>query len=151
MAYRWQISQFEALSNAELYALLRLRQEVFVLEQECLYQDLDNRDQSAVHLFCWEKNELMAYQRALAPGACFADSALGRIVVSVKARGHQVGKALVQRGVQHNLTRWPEHDVRINGQARLEHFYRSLGFAVEGDLFDEDGIPHLHMVYRRLR
>lgn len=149
MVYRWQTSEFDDLSNSDLYALLRLRQEVFVLEQDCLYQDLDNRDQNAIHMLCWGENELLAYQRALAPGSYFSDSALGRIVVSATARGHQVGKELVQRGVLHNLARWPEHDVRLNGQAHLEYFYSTLGFVPEGELFDEEGIPHRHMVYHR--
>ena len=82
MAYRWQTSTFAELNTLQLYAALRLRQEIFVVEQDCAYLDLDNLDQQAVHMFCWRDQELLAYQRCLAPGSSFPESAIGRIVVS---------------------------------------------------------------------
>lgn len=149
MAYQWQTSVFAELDARQLYAALRLRQEVFVVEQACLYLDLDNLDQEAIHMLCWQDGELLGYQRCLAPGASFPESALGRVAVSARARGRQLGRELVRRGISHNLQRWPRQGIRINAQAYLEDFYRSLGFAAAGDVFDEDGIPHIRMLYSR--
>lgn len=149
MTYQWQTSDFGGLNTLELYAALRLRQQVFVLEQNCAYLDLDNLDQDAVHMMCWREGDLLAYQRCLAPGANFIESALGRIVVCAPARGQDLGRELVRRGIRHNLERWPNHDIRINAQAYLQAFYAELGFVAEGDVFDEDDIPHIQMVYPR--
>ncbi len=149
MAYQWQTCDFGSLNTLELYAALRLRQQIFVLEQNCLYLDLDNLDQVAIHIMCWRDGQLLAYQRCLAPGTNFTESALGRIVVDARARGQNLGRELVRRGIKHNLERWPHHDIRINAQAYLEAFYAELGFVAEGDVFDEDDIPHIQMVYPR--
>jgi len=149
MTYHWQTTDFAGLDNAKLYAAMRLRQEVFVVEQDSRYQDLDNLDQGAVHILCWQHGELLAYQRCLAPGAHFVESAIGRIVVSPRARGRKLGRELVVRGIDHNLQRWPDHNIRINAQVYLERFYAGLGFLSTGDVFDEDGIAHIQMVYRR--
>ena len=149
MGRRWQTSSFSDLTNTELYAILRLRQEVFVVEQRSIYIDLDGRDLQARHMSCWEGDALIAYQRLLAPGLVYPESAMGRIVVCPRARGDRLGRELVQRGLEHNLSRWPQHDVRINAQAYLETFYRDLGFVVDSDEYEEDGIPHLQMLYCR--
>ena len=149
MTYQWQTSDFGGLNTLELYAALRLRQQVFVLEQNCAYLDLDNLDQNAVHMMCWRAGDLLAYQRCLAPGANFSESALGRIVVSAPARGRDLGRELVRRGIRHNLERWPNNDIRINAQAYLQAFYAELGFVADGNVFDEDDIPHIQMVYPR--
>ncbi|MEE4145675.1 MAG: GNAT family N-acetyltransferase [Halieaceae bacterium] len=149
MTYQWQSCDFAGLSTLELYALMRLRQQVFVVEQQCVYLDLDNLDQDAIHMLCWCDGRLLAYQRCLAPGANFSESALGRIVVSPEARGQDLGREMVRRGIRHNLERWPDHDIRINAQAYLRVFYEALGFVAEGDVFDEDDIPHIQMVYPR--
>jgi ElaA protein len=149
MAYQWQTTEFAGLNTVELYAALRLRQEVFGVEQDCTYQDLDNLDQKAIHILCWQDGELLAYQRCLAPGANFPQSAIGRIVVSARARGRQLGRDLVKRGIGHNLQRWPDHNVRINAQAHLQAFYSELGFVATGEVFNEDGIPHIQMGYAR--
>ncbi len=149
MAYRWQTCEFAELNTLELYAALRLRQAVFAVEQDCAYLDLDNLDQGAVHMLCWHEGELLAYLRCLAPGTNFPESAIGRIVVSQPARGNELGRELVKRGIGHNLQRWPDQNIRINAQAYLEDFYSQLGFVAEGGIFGEDGIPHIQMVYPR--
>ena len=148
MSYRWQTVPFAALSNDELYTVLRLRQEVFVVEQDCIYQDLDGLDQQAMHMLCWSGNELLAYQRCLEPGLSYAESSMGRILVAPAGRGTGLGNELVSRGVNYNLERWPTHPIRINAQAYLEAFYTRLGFTVAGDEYDEDGIPHLQMLHK---
>jgi ElaA protein len=148
MSYRWQTVPFAELSNNELYTLLRLRQEIFVVEQDCIYQDLDGRDQQAIHMLCWSGTELLAYQRCLEPGVSYAESSIGRIVVAPAGRGTGLGNELVSKGVDYNLERWPTCTIRINAQAYLEAFYTRLGFVAAGDQYDEDGIPHLQMLYQ---
>jgi len=117
------------------------------VEQDCAYLDLDNLDQDAVHMLCWLGGTLVAYQRCLAPGTSYPESALGRIVVSTLARGRQLGRELVLRGISHNLGRWPGQGIRINAQAYLQDFYADLGFVADGAVASEDGIPHIQMVY----
>ena len=141
----WKIAQFDDLSTHELYAVLRLRQEVFVVEQNCVYQDADDLDQNAVHILCWQQGELMACLRALAPGVSYPQSSMGRIAVSPLARGLKLGRELVERGIAYNLKQWPESDIRIGAQAYLEAFYCSLGFVTDGEPYMEDGIEHIHM------
>ncbi|MEZ5501789.1 MAG: GNAT family N-acetyltransferase [Halioglobus sp.] len=148
MAMQWHILAFRELTPEDLYAALRLRQEVFVVEQHCAYLDLDNKDQRAMHVLCTLHGKLVAYLRALAPGLSYPESSLGRIVVSPDMRGQQLGRALVQRGIDYNLSRWPDRDIAISAQAHLQDFYASLGFAGEGDEYPEDGIPHRKMRYR---
>ena len=149
MNFHWQISTFNQLSTADLYQLLRLRQDVFVLEQACLYQDLDGLDQDSVHLLCRRERELLAYQRCLPPGLSYPESSIGRIVVAPGGRGLNLGRELVRRGVEFNLGQWPGHDIRIGAQSHLRNFYEDLGFTAAGEEYVEDGIPHLQMLYPR--
>ena len=148
MSYRWQTVSFTELNNDELYTVLRLRQEIFVVEQDCIYQDLDGKDQQAIHMLCWSGSELLAYQRCLQPGLSYAESSIGRILVATAGRGTGLGNELVSRGVNYNLKRWPTHAIRINAQAYLEAFYTRLGFTATGDEYEEDGIPHLQMLHK---
>ncbi len=149
MSRQWQSSAFADLTNNELYDLLQLRQEVFVVEQQSLYLDLDGKDLESFHMLCREGSELVAYQRLLPPGLSYRESAIGRIVVRRSARGASLGRELVRRGIAHNLACWPQHDIRINAQSYLRDFYQRLGFEVASDEYDEDGIPHVEMLYRR--
>jgi ElaA protein len=145
----WQISAFEELDTRTLYTLLKLRVEVFVLEQKCLYPELDDLDQLAEHLMCWQGPELLAYLRILKPGINYPESSLGRIVVAPEGRGLKLGRELVQRGIDHNSQCWPEHAIQIGAQTYLQSFYTSLGFAAVGAPYIEDGIPHIHMIRAR--
>ena len=149
MTYRWQTAEFAELSLAQLYALMRLRQLVFVVEQASIYLDLDDLDQAATHMLCWQDDRLLAYLRCLAPGASFAESAIGRIVVAPEARGRDLGRELVSRGLSYNLRCWPDANIRINAQSYLKDFYLDLGFTTASEEYLEDGIPHLEMLYRR--
>ena len=110
--------------------------------------DLDGLDQLAMHMLCHQDEQLLAYQRCLPPGHSYPESSLGRIVVCPAARGLQLGKELVSRGISYNLQHWPKTDIRINAQAYLRGFYTDLGFETRGDVYDEGGIPHLQMLYR---
>ena len=148
VAVRWQTSGFDDLTGRELYAILRLRQEVFAVEQTSIYVDPDGLDLEAIHMAAWDGSRLLAYQRCLPPGLQEQESTLGRIVVASSARGRDLGRELVRRGIAHNLERWPGVDIRIHAQAYLERFYNELGFATEGDVYDLDSIPHLEMVFK---
>lgn len=142
----WRFEPFEELSATEVYALLRLRSEVFVVEQECAYLDPDGLDLSVWHCLAQRSGTLLAYQRCIPPGLAYEDaSALGRIVVSGAARGENLGRELVRRGIAFNRERWPEHPLRIGAQSYLEAFYASLGFEICSEPYLEDGIPHIHM------
>ena len=125
---------------------MRLRQQVFVIEQDCLYEDLDGLDAQAHHLWCYRDQELLAYLRCLPPVNDSAPSKLGRIVTSPNARGTGLGRELVAKGVEYNLAHWPTADIRIGAQAHLEAFYSDFGFVKITDVYDEDGIPHIDMI-----
>lgn len=147
MTLQWQTLTFPELDAQRLYAVLRLRQQVFVVEQQCAYLDLDNLDLPAHHMLCTREAQLLAYQRCLEPGLVYQESSLGRIVVDTSMRGQQLGRELVQRGIAYNLSHWPEHAIRINAQAHLQAFYLELGFIAEGEEYLEDNIPHRQMRY----
>jgi ElaA protein len=142
---RWEALPFEALDVHRLYDILALRQAVFVVEQDCPYLDCDGLDAAAWHLFCRRDDTLLAYQRCLPPGAPYRESSIGRIIVPAAGRGRGLGRDLVRRGIAFNRERWPGHGIRIGAQARLTAFYESLGFTVDGAIYDEDGIDHIHM------
>ena len=141
----WQTAHFDDFTAHNLYTVMRLRQEVFVLEQNCVYPDLDGLDLSADHILCWEDSELLAYLRCLKPGLCYPQSSIGRIVVAPTARGRDLGRELVTRGIAYNFQQWPDSDIRIGAQRYLEAFYASLGFVTDGEPYIEDGIEHVHM------
>jgi ElaA protein len=147
MDYQWQTLTFNQMQPEELYAALRLRLEVFVIEQKCIYPDLDGLDLLARHMLCQDGDQLVAYQRLLPPGVSYPESSLGRIVVHPRMRGLQLGRELVQHGIKHNLAHWPQSDICISAQAHLQDFYASLGFIARGEEYLEDGIPHRQMLY----
>jgi ElaA protein len=146
----WQWSSFADLTAAQLYDMLALRQQVFVLEQTCLYPDIDGLDTGAWHLLGWRtvdgKRELAATLRCLAPGARYDEMSLGRVVTSRSTRGSGLGRELVARGIEHAVRLHPGHAIRIGAQAHLEKFYASFGFATVSEPYDEDGILHIDMI-----
>jgi len=142
---RFLAKSFDELSSDELYDLLRLRAEVFVVEQECPYQDLDGLDREAVHLLGVEEGRVEAYARWYPEGDHVR---LGRIVTSPRVRGRGHGRELVTEALRRIAAEQPGDPVLIHAQAYLEGFYRELGFETRGEPFDEDGIPHVGMVRR---
>lgn len=146
----WQWSGFADLTVAQLYAMLALRQEVFVLEQACLYPDIDGLDPDAQHLLGWRtvdgKRELMAHLRCLAPGAKYSEMSLGRVVTAPGARGSGLGRELVAKGIELACALHPGHAIRIGAQAHLERFYAGFGFVTVSEPYDEDGILHIDML-----
>ncbi len=145
----WESTSFSELTLETLYTVLKLRQTVFVVEQNCCYLDLDDLDQHSAHLLAWRNDQLLAYARCLPPGLCYPESSIGRVIVAPTGRGKDLGSELVQRGIDYNLANWPGTGIRIGAQAHLQGFYGALGFVAEGDSYIEDGIPHIHMIYCR--
>ena len=140
------ILAFDELSPRALYEVLRLRSAVFVVEQDCAYQDLDGLDERAGHVLVPDARGLVAYARVLPPGTAHGHAcALGRVITAAAARGEGLGRHVVRRGIDECRRRWPAHDVVIHAQTYLLRFYRSLGFAEEGAEFLEDGLPHIAM------
>ena len=138
---------FDELSNDELYAALHLRQEVFVVEQDCPYLDADNSDQNAFHLLCYEGNKLIAYLRAFKPGVKYDGSSMGRIVTEINSRGLGLGKEITKEGVKFLKKEYPNHEIVISAQHRLKHFYINLGFTPRGEVYLEDDIDHIQMYF----
>ena len=152
MTIEYHCRAFDELSKAQLYALLALRQEVFVVEQHCPYLDADGKDQQAWHLLGQTTDgRLATYARLLPVGASYADyAAIGRVITAPFARGKGLGRPLMRRAVAMVRDIWGEVPIKLSAQAHLQAYYRSVGFEPVGDLYLEDGIPHVGMVYRPL-
>lgn len=153
----WLCLRFDQLSLAQLYAVLAARQQVFVLEQQCLYPDLDGLDQAAHHVLGWSDAaasldgptgapQLCAYLRCLAPGVKFAEASLGRVLTTPAARGTGAGRELLRRGIAQADAQYPGQGLRISAQLYLERFYASFGFVTVSAPYDEDGIAHIDML-----
>jgi ElaA protein len=157
-AIQWQWKTFDALTRHDLYAILQLRSEVFVVEQNCVFQDIDGLDDQALHLLGWvhqpdQKHEanqtagqLVAYARCFAPGITFTEASIGRVVTHRSVRGSGAGHALMQQAVTHTLAHWGMRAIRIGAQAHLASYYQQHGFAPTGIDYMEDGIPHTEML-----
>ena len=137
----WHERSFAELTTGELYAIVGLREQVFVVEQRCAYLDADGYDREARHLWAADGGAPIAYLRVLAAGAKFAEASIGRVVVAASARGTGLGRELMRRGIA--MCAGP---IRIGAQAHLERFYAELGFRAVSPPYDEDGIPHIEMV-----
>ncbi|MBO9729329.1 MAG: GNAT family N-acetyltransferase [Chitinophaga sp.] len=143
----WKIKTFEELTVAELYAILRLRSEVFIIEQNCAYQDLDNTDQKALHFMGTdEQGQLLAYTRLFAPGIKYTEASIGRVVTSPLARGKGAGRELMERSILALQEHYGKVPIKIGAQQYLQRFYTSLGFEQTSDTYLEDGIPHIEML-----
>ncbi|MHA4808787.1 GNAT family N-acetyltransferase [Flavitalea flava] len=142
----WTSKKFEDLTPAELYAIMQLRNEVFVVEQNCVFQDADNKDQSSHHLMYWASGKLLAYARIVPAGISYAESSIGRIVTSPKARRHGIGKTLVQKAIETAYGLNGKTVIRIGAQYYLKNFYESFGFLETGAIYLEDGIEHIEML-----
>lgn len=143
MTWRWL--SFEALALSELYQVVRLREEVFVVEQDCVYLDADGRDPEAQHLLGHRQGALVAYLRAFGPAGPGGEASLGRVVVARSARGAGLGSELMRRGMAHTWRAWGACPIHLSAQAHLAEFYGALGYQITGPGYLEDGIPHLPM------
>jgi len=142
----FNIKRFNELSIQELYVILQLRSEVFVVEQDCVYQDLDNKDLDAYHVLGILDKEIVAYARIFKPGDYFLESSIGRIVVKKEFRKFQYGYQLVQNSILFIENNLQQNTILISAQSYLTKFYNSLGFIRVGEEYLEDGIPHIKML-----
>jgi ElaA protein len=142
----WVLKKFDELSNNELYAILRLRTEVFVVEQNCVFQDMDNKDQQSYHLMGWQDDLLAAYTRLVPPGVSYELPSIGRVVTSPAVRRGGMGKLLMEKSIEETIRLFGPLPIKIGAQVYLDKFYRSLGFEPYGDTYIEDGIPHVEMI-----
>ena len=135
------------LTASELYIILKLRSEVFVVEQNCVYLDADGKDAGAYHLCGWLNNEvLVAYARLLAPGVSYNEASIGRVVTSPAHRKDGHGKILMQKAIDHTMDLFNISAIKIGAQQYLIKFYNSVGFSVTSEPYLEDGIPHVEML-----
>lgn len=141
----WHFLAFEALTNSALYAVLQLRSEVFVVEQACLFADMDGSDAEAMHLLGMRQGRLVAYARCFSAGLHGPQASLGRVLTHPSVRGTGLGHALVREAIARMAQQWGAQAIRIGAQAHLKAFYRQHGFEEAGPLYLEDGIPHLEM------
>jgi len=147
MQVEWRITPFHQLSPKELYHILQLRSEVFVVEQNCVYLDADGKDEHALHLYGLLDHTLVAYARLLPQGISYDNyCSIGRVVSNPNFRQHGFGKALMQQAIAACATYFSNTPIKIGAQQYLQHFYESFGFVVVSDMYLEDGIPHITMV-----
>jgi len=142
----WTDKKFDDLRPHELYALLRLRSEVFVVEQNCVFLDMDNKDQVSHHLMGWQGENLVACSRIVPAGISYGESSIGRIVSSPSVRGQGIGRVLVDKSIQLAYSLHGKGVIRIGAQYYLRDFYESFGFQKAGDIYLEDGIEHIEML-----
>lgn len=145
MVLTTKIKSFDELTNLELYAIIRLRNEVFVVEQDCVFQDADDKDQLAYHVMIKSTDSLIAYARVLPAGLTFNEVSIGRVVSDKSARGTGVGRRLMKDSLSFISEKFGKCEVRIGAQTYLLSFYKSLGFIEAGDVYLEDGIEHMEM------
>ncbi|MFT5997632.1 MAG: ElaA protein [Neolewinella sp.] len=150
MQITWHHTLFANLTTTQLYEILRLRAEVFVVEQDCVYQDLDDKDQQAIHLIgVTADGRMAAYTRIVDKGVSYPDYAsIGRVITAPFARGKGLGRPLMLESIKALFAQFGEQPIKIGAQAHLQKYYGSLGFATVGEVYDEDGIPHVSMVYK---
>lgn len=141
----WSCKNFHQLDNEELYQALKLRSKVFVVEQDCVYEDLDDMDQQAYHLVGYQDGRLLCYARLFEPGIKYPAASIGRVISSNEVRGKGYGKLLMLEAIRSCSNLWPDTAVSISAQQHLENFYQSIGFETVSEPYMEDGIPHIEM------
>ena len=140
------LKHFHELTIQELYNILQLRSEVFVVEQNCIYQDIDGKDQKAVHIFFTENNKTIAYSRIFNEGEYFENPSIGRVVVEKENRGTELGKKIMMEGEKYIKETFTNKKIEISAQKYLKDFYSELGYEFTGNEYLEDGIPHIRMI-----
>jgi ElaA protein len=146
MSLQWKIKAFDALSVHELYDLLRLRSEIFVVEQNCVYLDLDGKDKVALHLIGEYEGKIVAHARLFKPGISFDNASIGRVVVDANYRTKKWGHDLMREAIAGIASQYNETAITIGAQLYLRKFYESHGFVKTSEMYLEDDIPHIEMI-----
>lgn len=141
-----KVKVYQDLEIDELYAIMALRAAVFVVEQNCVYQDLDYKDQKALHVMGWINGKLVAYTRLFGPGDYFDQASIGRVIVSMDQRGHNYGHQIMSASINAITQHYKTDRIDISAQTYLEQFYTAHGFVPSGEEYLEDGIPHIKMI-----
>lgn len=144
----WSVLQFDDLSKTQLFDLLQLRNQIFIVEQECPYLDIDQKDQKSFHILGYDhKGELLATSRILPPGISYPEVSIGRVAVLQRARGIGLGSELNRKSMKFIVDYFGDVSIRLSAQKHLTKFYKNHGFKVVSEPYDEDGIPHVEMLY----
>jgi ElaA protein len=146
MAIQWLLKKFGELTPDELYAVLQLRNEVFVVEQACVFQDADNKDQESFHLLGYLNSKLVAYTRIVPADVIYKEPSIGRVVTSPSVRRTGAGRELMQQSITTAYRLFGIIPIKIGAQLYLKNFYESFGFTQVGEGYIEDGIPHIYMI-----
>jgi len=145
MQLQFKIKRFNELSTQELYETLQVRSEVFVVEQNCVYQDVDGKDQKAIHVLGYYQDDLAAYCRLFPAGDYFEEASIGRVIVSPKHRDKKLGHELMQTAIEAVQKEFNQTNITISAQLYLQKFYESHGFIKTSEMYLEDDIPHIEM------
>jgi ElaA protein len=148
MQIQWVLRKFEELTPYQVYAILQLRNEVFVVEQNCVFQDADDKDQSSFHLMGFHNNKLVAYTRLVPSGISYDEPSIGRVVTSPSVRRSGAGRELMQQSIDAVYHLFGRQPIKIGAQFYLKKFYESFGFEQVSAIYDEDGIDHIYMLKR---
>lgn len=146
MQLNWRLKAFTELSNYELYEILKLRSKVFVVEQNCVFQDMDDKDTKCMHLMGFADNALVAYSRLVPSGVSYKEVSIGRVVTDPDYRAKGLGKELMQLSIEKIEEAFGKNPIRIGAQLYLKDFYESFGFNINSAEYIEDGIPHIEML-----
>ncbi|SDM88203.1 GNAT family N-acetyltransferase [Sediminibacillus halophilus] len=146
----WICKSFDELDTKELYTIIQTRIDVFVVEQQCPYHELDGHDYRAVHLFCKDGKKIVAYARLLPKGTVYEQASIGRVLVHKQYRGQGLARELLQKAIFQITEQWQETTIKIQGQEYLRHFYASFGFKEISDVYLDDDIPHVDMLFTTL-
>ena len=149
LSLNWTYKHFTALTTQELYTILSLRSEVFVVEQNCVYLDTDNKDLDAWHLCGWQDDVLVAYVRILAPGISYEEASIGRVLTNPAFRKNGYGVELMNVAIEKTLQQFNVQKIKIGAQLYLLNFYSNLGFIQTSEVYMEDGIPHIEMLLEK--
>ncbi len=143
---KWILKKFDDLTPLELYSILQLRNEVFVVEQNCVFQDADNKDQLSYHLMGWNNEVLIAYARIIPAGVAYNLPSIGRVVTSPRVRRNGTGKILMKESIEAIEKIFGNVSIQLGAQLYLKKFYESFGFIQSSDIYPEDGIEHIEMI-----
>lgn len=145
----WELKKFEELKVEELYEILKIRNEVFIVEQECAYQDCDGKDEKAYHLYLQDNGKIIAYLRILKKGVSYDEISIGRVLVHKNYRDKGISREMMLKAINFIELNMNEKEIKIQAQSYLVNFYGSLGFKETSNEYLEDNIPHIDMLYKK--